>query len=79
MFRAKIARAAPTGVIVVKKVKDGLTEEEKKAYLETFQKFDTDGGGAMDSSELGKLIRILGLEFSLSYASYNVEIESVKI
>ena len=60
MFRAKIARAAPTSVIVVKKVKDGLTEEERDSYMATFKKFDTDGGGAMDSAELGKLIRILG-------------------
>ena len=56
MFRAKIARAAPTSVIVVKKVRDGLTDEEREAYMTTFNKFDTDGGGAMDSAELGKLI-----------------------
>ena len=60
MFRAKIARAAPTSVIVVKKVRDGLTDEEREAYMATFNKFDTDGGGSMDSAELGKLIRILG-------------------
>ena len=60
MFRAKMAKTTPTNVIVVKKVRDGLSDDEKKAYLETFKKFDTDGGGAMDSSELGKLIRVLG-------------------
>ena len=60
MFRAKIAKTTPTNVIVVKKVRDGLSDDEKKAYLETFKKFDTDGGGAMDSSELGKLSRVLG-------------------
>ena len=67
MFRAKIARTAPTNVIVVKKVKDGLSAEEKEAYMETFKKFDTDGGGAMDSSELGKLIRILGYLIKLIF------------
>lgn len=60
MFRAKVASAAPTNVIVVKKVKDGITKEERETYMATFKKFDTDGGGAMDSAELGKLIRILG-------------------
>ena len=60
MFRAKIAKAAPTSVIVVRKVREGLTDEEREAYRTTFNKFDTDGGGAMDSAELGKLIRILG-------------------
>ena len=60
IFRAKIAKAAPTTVIVVKKMRDGLTEEERESYMATFKKFDSDGGGAMDSAELGKLIRVLG-------------------
>ena len=60
IFRAKMAKAAPTDVIVAKKVKDGNTDEEIAVYKETFKKFDTDGGGAIDSEELGKLIRVLG-------------------
>ena len=60
MFRAKMAKSVATDVLVVKKVKDGHTEEELEAYRATFNKFDTDGGGAIDSEELGKLIRVLG-------------------
>ena len=60
MFRSKMATAAPTDVLVAKKVQEGLTDEETAVYKETFKKFDTDGGGAIDSEELGKLIRVLG-------------------
>ena len=60
MFRAKMAKAAPTDLQVIKKVKEGHTDEEIAAYKATFRKFDTDGGGAIDSEELGKLIRVLG-------------------
>lgn len=38
----------------------GLTEEEKEQYRITFNKFDTDKGGSIDSEELGTLIRVLG-------------------
>ena len=60
MFRSKMAKSAPTDVLVVKKVQEGLTDEETSVYKETFKKFDTDGGGAIDSEELGKLVRVLG-------------------
>ena len=60
MFRAKMAVATPKEVMVVKKVKDGNTEEEIASYKATFDQFDVDGGGAIDSKELGRLIRVLG-------------------
>ena len=60
MFRAKMAKSVATDVAVVRKVKEGHTEEEIEVYRDTFKKFDTDGGGAIDSLELGKLIRVLG-------------------
>ena len=60
MFRSKIAKSAPTDVMVARKVKEGLTDDETAVYKETFKKFDTDGGGAIDSEELGKLVRVLG-------------------
>ena len=60
MFRAKMAKAAPTDVLVIKKVREGHTDEEIAAYRATFNRFDTDGGGAIDSEELGKLVRVLG-------------------
>ena len=56
-----MAKATPTDVLVVKKVQEGHTAEEIAVYRATFKKFDTDGGGAIDSEELGKLIRVLGL------------------
>ena len=59
-FRAKMAMAAPTDVLVAKQIKDGLTKEEIEDYRETFKKFDADNNGTIDSKELGKLIRILG-------------------
>ena len=59
-FRAKMALAAPTDVVVAKQIKDGLTTEEIEDYRETFKKFDADNNGTIDSKELGKLIRILG-------------------
>ena len=55
-----MAKTAPTAIIVVRKVKDGLSEDELAAYKATFKKFDTDGGGSIDADELGKLIRVLG-------------------
>ena len=69
MFRAKMAKATPTDVLVVKKVQEGHTAEEIAVYRATFKKFDTDGGGAIDSEELGKLIRVLGLVIMDSYFS----------
>ena len=81
MFRHKMAKVAPTEVLVAKKMKviigweyslypkcdfpphfdqDGHSEEEIAAYRDTFTKFDVDGGGAIDTAELGKLIRVLG-------------------
>ena len=59
-FRSKMAKATPTEVLVKKKVKEGLTKQEIEDYKETFDKFDADGGGTIDSQELGKLIRVLG-------------------
>ena len=59
-FRAKMAKATPGEVLVKKKVKDGLTAQEIADYRETFDKFDADGGGTIDSQELGRLIRVLG-------------------
>ena len=46
--------------MVAKKVKDGHSEADVAAYKATFEKFDIDGGGMIDSAELGKLIRVLG-------------------
>lgn len=88
MFRHKMAKVAPTEVLVAKKMKvkfektlilytlyidywncnfsttttlqDGHSDEEIAAYRDTFNKFDADGGGAIDTAELGKLIRVLG-------------------
>ena len=51
---------APKEVMVAKKVKDGHSEEDISAYRATFTRFDVDGGGAIDTDELGKLIRVLG-------------------
>ena len=59
-FRAKMAKATPTEVLVKKKAKEGLTKQEIEDYKATFDKFDADGGGTIDSQELGKLIRVLG-------------------
>ena len=59
-FRAKMAKTAPKDVMVNKQVKEGLTKEEEEEYKETFQKFDSDRGGTIDSKELGKLVRVLG-------------------
>lgn len=74
-------------VLVVKRVKDGLTDQEIKAYQvarrptashyisdaqATFDMFDADGGGAMDSTELGQLLRVLGLNPS------DQEVEALK-
>ena len=47
-------------MMVAKKVKDGHTEEDILSYRATFTRFDVDGGGAIDTDELGKLIRVLG-------------------
>merc|ERR1712107_469240 len=44
-----------------KKMKEGLSKEEINEYRETFNRFDADGNGSIDAEELGKLIRVLGL------------------
>ena len=44
----------------VSMLQDGHSDEEIAAYRDTFNKFDADGGGAIDTAELGKLIRVLG-------------------
>ena len=49
--------------MVAKKIKDGHTEEDIAAYRSTFTRFDVDGGGAIDSDELGKMIRVLGYKY----------------
>ena len=59
-FRAKMAKATPAEVLMKKKQKEGLTKQEIEDYKVTFDKFDADGGGTIDSQELGKLIRVLG-------------------
>ena len=66
-FRAKMALAAPTDVLVAKQIKDGLTKEEIEDYRETFKKFDADNNGTIDSKELGKLIRILGFNSRICF------------
>ena len=66
-FRAKMASAAPTDVLVAKQIKDGLTKQEIEDYRETFKKFDADNNGTIDSKELGKLIRILGFNSRICF------------
>ena len=72
MFRSKMAKSAPTDVLVAKKVQEGNTAEEIAVYRATFKKFDTDGGGSIDSEELGKLIRVLGLVLTLKSLSSTI-------
>ena len=59
-FRMKMATVAPKEVSIQKKIKEGLTEKELEDYRQTFNRFDADGGGTIDSDELGTLIRVLG-------------------
>ena len=59
-FRAKMAKSAPADVLVAKQMKEGLSQGEIDEYRETFNKFDTDKGGTIDTKELGKLVRVLG-------------------
>merc|ERR1712139_714552 len=40
----------------------GLTEEQKQELREAFDLFDTDGSGAVDSSELHTAMKALGFE-----------------
>ena len=56
----KMATVAPKEVSIQKKIKEGLTEKELEDYRQTFNRFDADGGGTIDSDELGTLIRVLG-------------------
>ena len=41
-----------------------LSPEEEAAYRDTFNMFDSDGGGLIDSSELSTIMSILGYEVS---------------
>ena len=79
-FRAKMAKAAPTDVMVAKQVKDGLTNDEVDEYQATFKKFDVDDNGTIDTKEFGKLIRILGFEniFVSSYIKFILQVEPIR-
>ena len=59
-FRAQMAKSASKNVMVAIQLKDGLTKEEKEEYRVTFEKFDDDCSGNIDSKELGNLVRVLG-------------------
>ena len=59
-FREQMAKSAPQNMMLAIHMKEGLTEEEIEEYRETYEKFDGDGSGTIDTKELGNLVRGLG-------------------
>ena len=55
-----MAKSAPQNMMLAIQMKEGLTEEETEEYKETFDKFDDDYSGTIDTKELGNLVRGLG-------------------
>ena len=59
-FRAQMARSTPKNMMVAIQLKKGVTEEEVEEYRDTFDIFDNDSSGTIDTKELGNLVRVLG-------------------
>ena len=55
-----MARSTPRNMMVAIQLKKGLTEEEVEEYRDTFDIFDNDCSGTIDTKELGNLVRVLG-------------------